>query len=76
MNIYVASTSFYDTECDYPICVGQDKKKVIKRAVEILREEHKKDPFPPYFFGEQPLEITSHFVKIEEIPYISWQIVN
>ena len=71
MNIYLARSYFYDTECRYPICVGKNKRKTLKKAVELLRLEHKRSPFPSYFFGLRDTKITTHFVQIETVPYIS-----
>ena len=74
MFYYLAKASFYDVQTDFNLCVGKNKKKVIKSAVEILKREHEKSPFPLSFFGlkqgKTKNKITSHYIKVEEIECI------
>lgn len=68
--LYVAKPSFYDSEVNYDLCAGKNKKKVIRRAVEILEQEHAKGKFPSWFFGNRSQKITSHFVKLIEVEFV------
>ena len=68
--IYVAFSSFYDSECKFELCAGSNKKKTVRRAVQLLKEDHEADPYPDFYFGDHPRKIDSRYVDLKKVELV------